>query len=182
MSNLRSNQIDQYFQLDLPAQESTMFRYYELEKNQLFKADNKEYVHLFFLLEGEIRIGGTKSMKSIVIPKELFFISNNRFICRSVKESAFILFSINRFHYQANPIMYRDILSVITELRDHYSPLTMPNILFMFAKILAGYMKDGINSEHLQRLKQTELFMILHSLYRKGRDNDIPMYGRLSLS
>lgn len=182
MNDLRHGPIGQFVQPDLSTRESTVFRYYKLEKNQLFKVDNKEFVHFFFLIEGEIRVSGIKSTKSVITSKEFFFIPNSRFICRSIKESQFILFSINRFHYQANKIMYADIIPVIMELREHHSPLTIPPLLSMFVEILADYLNDSINSELLQKLKQKELFIILSSLYQKRNENDIPMYGRVSLS
>jgi hypothetical protein len=182
MNDLRFDPAGQFFQPELPVRQSTMFRYYTLEENRLFKVDNKEFVHFFFLLEGEIRISGIKSTKSVITSKEFFFIPNNRFICRSIKESKFILFSINRFHYQANKEMYTDILPVITELRERYSPFTAPPLLFMFVQILAGYLTDGFDNEHLQTLKQKELFIILQTLYSEGYDNNIAISGRLSLS
>ncbi|MDR1200361.1 MAG: hypothetical protein LBL58_01860 [Tannerellaceae bacterium] len=183
MNNLRFDRTGQFFQPELPAaHQSTMFRYYTLEENQLFKVDNKEFVHFFFLSEGEIRISGVKSTKSVITSKEFFFIPNNRFICRSIKESKFILFSINRFHYQVNNDLYADIIPVITALRERHSPQTTPPLLSLFVEILTGYLKDGFDNEHLQTLKQKELFIILQALYTEGYDNDLAMYGRLSLS
>jgi hypothetical protein len=78
--------------------------------------------------------------------------------------------------------MYTDILPVITELREHYSPLTAPPLLFMFVEILTGYLIDGFDNEQLQTLKQKELFIILQTLYTEGHDNDVAIYNRLSLS
>jgi hypothetical protein len=180
MNDLRFDRTGQFLQPELPVCQSTRFRYYTLDKDRLFKVDNKEFVHFFFLLEGEIRISGIKSTKSVIASKEFFFIPNNRFICRSMKESKFILFSINRFHYQANKEMYRDILPVITALKEQYSPFTVPPLLFMFIDILAGYLTGGLDDEYLQTLKQKELFIILQALYTDGYDNGLAMYGRLS--
>jgi hypothetical protein len=183
MNNLRFDPTEQSFQPELPARQSAKFRYYTLKENRLFKADNKEFVHFFFLLEGEIRVSGIKSVKYIIAPNEFFFIPNNRFMCRSIKESKFILFSINRFHYQANKDMYTGILPVITALRERQAPLPAPPLLLMFVKILAGYLEDGFDNEYLQTLKQQELFIILQALYYSERyDTDVTMYGRLSLS
>jgi hypothetical protein len=180
MNDLRFDRTGQFFQPELHVCQSTGFRYYTLDPNSLFKTDNKEFVHLFFLLEGEIRISGVKSVKSVVTPKEFFFIPNNRFICRSTKKSKFILFSINRFHYQANKEMYADVLPVIAALRERYSPLTAPPLLYMFIEILADYLTGGLDDEHLQTLKQKELFIILRALYAGEYDNSLVLYGKLS--
>ena len=182
MKQLRFDDENQSFQTGLPICQPTIFRCFKLEEGDEFKADNKEYVHFFFLLEGEVKVSGIKCTKSLIMPKEFFFIPNNQFVCRSVKKSKFMLFSINLFHYQANKDMYEDILPVVSELRYHLSPLASPPLLTMFLTILDGYLEDGIVDSTLQDLKQQELFFIFSTLYAKKADYGDQDYGRVSLS
>ncbi|MDR3140930.1 MAG: hypothetical protein LBU37_04285 [Tannerellaceae bacterium] len=180
MNDLCLGKTDQFFQPELSVCQLTGFRYYTLDENRLFKVDNNEFVHFFFLQEGEIQISGIKSTKSVVTSNEFFFIPGNRFICRSVKESKFILFSINKFHYQMNKKMYADIQPVIAAFREQCSSFTAPPLLSMFVEILAGYLAVGLDNEHLQTLKQKELFIIFQALYTERYDNDFTAYGGLS--
>lgn len=168
------------FRSELFADQSTGFRYYTLDENQLFKADNKEYVHFFFLLEGEVKISGTRSARPVIAPNEFFFIPDHRFVCHSVKESKFLLFSINKSHYQTNKAMYASIHPVITAFGKRCSPFTAPPLLSMFVDILAGYMEGGLDDESLQTLKQIELFLILQTLYPAEYDNGAVACGGLS--
>ncbi|MDR0429108.1 MAG: hypothetical protein LBH58_01340 [Tannerellaceae bacterium] len=181
MNDLRFNRHHKIFQANMSVHQSAMFRNFELEENCLFKADNKEYVHFFFLFEGEIRIGGIRSTKSVIMPNEFFFIPNAKFVCRALKDSKFILVSINRFHYQANKDLYEDIMPVVAMLKHRYSPIIAPPILSVFIENLAKLLTDA-NDPLLQNIKQQELFYLLRSLYSVGNDNEAPMYGRLSLS
>ncbi|MDH6346334.1 hypothetical protein M2470_002027 [Parabacteroides sp. PH5-46] len=165
-----------------PICKSTIFRSFVLEKNSLFKSDNKEYVHFFFLLKGEVRICNRKNPISTIRPNEFFFIPNKPFICRATENSRFILFTINKFHYRINKNMYKDIMPVVCELKLYNSPLTAPLLLSVFLETVDDYLKRGLTLPAMQNIKQRELFFLFHTLYAKNVCNELLMPGRLPLS
>ncbi len=161
---------------------TSVFRYYELDDNCLFKTDDKEYVYLFYLLEGEIKINGINHSREVVRSGEFFFITNSDFICRSTKRSDFILFSINKYHFCNNRNHYYEILPVISAQKKQKLPFMAPRLLSAFMENIKYYLKKGFNNPSIQEVKKRELFFLLNSLYSKVNTVDIWMYGFLSLS
>jgi len=165
---------------------SSGFRYFEMEENSLYKLEGADYIHLLYLLEGELLLSESEHQKPVVKQEQLLFIPNTKTAILATKNSKFVLFSISEYHCKIEPIFNTQIAAILAGVHKQKKPLNPPKVLKAFFQEITLIWKDKLNIQHIQEIKKKELFIILEILYLEGSRYEESQqnwhFGNLSLS
>lgn len=141
------------------------FRCFEINKNSLYELENEQYVHFFYLLRGELMVGGMSRMKPVVATGDFFFINKTKIHLLATKRTKFVLFSINKYHRKMDPLFDEFLTSILSDTRKRQLSLEDSNPLSAFFRELIMVWERKLNDPVIQDIKRKEFLILLHHLY-----------------
>lgn len=144
------------------------FKYIEVEKDTVFYVKDKTEQHLFFFIQGSVKVRYNEFPERIFNAGEMIFLPKSA-DCWGVAltKCSFIV------HIYDSPIKLCDkvglnsIISCISQVQYDFQSLPVRSTLNNYLSLLKEYLTGGINCRHLHEIKQKELFLIFRMHYRK---------------
>jgi AraC-like DNA-binding protein len=123
--------------------------------------------NLVFLLEGNIHFHTAEIANKKLTSKEIILIPKGCVFSHEVRQdSELILFSFKILRSVCDKLFLQQELSD-TESIEPLSAIPVHYPLDNFLSMVAFYLDEGLNCEHLHELKEKELFLVLRAFYSK---------------
>lgn len=157
------------------------FKYMEIEAGVVFNMEEKREKHLFFFLEGEVKVRYNEFSDKNFRAGEMIFLPKSADFRGEVLTKCSLIVLI----YDA-PVMLCDkvglnsIVSYAQQVQYEFKSLPIRPTLNNFLLLLKSYLAEGINCQHLHEIKQKELFLVLRTHYQKEELAQLffPMLGK----
>ncbi|MDR1645332.1 MAG: helix-turn-helix transcriptional regulator [Tannerellaceae bacterium] len=146
----------------------TGFRFRELEQGHVWGATNKDYHHLFFVLEGDAVISCNEFTNRAIHAGEFILIPiASDMICKALSPCRILLFSFEQFFHLSDRDYVHEICDIALGMTYDFVPATIRQPLDKFLSHILLYFKQGMNKPILHDIKHIELSIILRSFYTK---------------
>jgi AraC-like DNA-binding protein len=146
----------------------TGFRFRELAEGGSLGAGNKDYHHLFFLLEGQAVVSCNEFTNRQVQAGEFVLIPIAAdMICHAETACRVLLFSFEQFFHLSDREYVHEICDIASAMNYDFTPAPIRSPLDTFLAHLGIYFKQGMNKPLLHDIKHVELSVILRSFYTK---------------
>ncbi|MEG2471005.1 MAG: helix-turn-helix domain-containing protein [Bacteroidales bacterium] len=144
------------------------FKYVEIDKGTVFGVNDKREKHLFFILEGRMKVCYNEFPNKEFGAGEMIFLPKSA-DCRgeALTKCSFIV------HIYDAPLRLCDktglnaIINIKQNVQYEFKSLPICQTLYHYLLLLKMYISDGINCRYLHEIKQKELFMIFRTHYSK---------------
>jgi AraC-like DNA-binding protein len=146
----------------------TGFRFRELAEGNSQGVGNKDYNHLFFLLEGEAVVSCNEFTNRAMHAGEFVLIPIAAdMICRAQTRCRTLIFSFEQFFHLSDRLYVHEIRDVASAMTYDFTPARIRPPLDKFISHLTLYFKQGMNKPLLHEIKHVELSVIIRSFYAK---------------
>lgn len=144
------------------------FKYTELEAGDGFNIEHREGKHIFFILQGRIKVRYNEFDYTEFGAGEMFFIPKSA-DCHSMALTSCVFI----VHIYSNQVkicdiaMLESIVQYSKSIDYEFASLPINETLALFLGLMKTYLQEGVRCNHLHELKQQELFILYQVLYRK---------------
>jgi AraC-like DNA-binding protein len=146
----------------------TGFRFRDIAAGNKLSAGNKDFNHLFFLLEGEAVISCNEFTNIPVHAKEFVLVPIAAdMVCRAVAPCRTLTFSFEQFFHLSDRDYVHEICNLASGITYEYKPASIRPPLDKFINHLLLYFQQGMNKPMLHDIKHVELSVIMRSFYSK---------------
>lgn len=144
------------------------FKYIEVDAGTIFSVDEKRDKHLFFILEGSIKVSYNEFRNKVFCGGELIFIPKSA-DCHgeALTKCSFIVHIYDAPIRLCNKADMNSIVSSKSQVEYEFKSLPICKTLSAYLLLLKTYLIDGINCLHMHEIKQKELFLIFRTHYSK---------------
>jgi AraC-like DNA-binding protein len=157
------------------------FNNYDIHIGEKFSNSDLEVNHLIFLLSGELSVQ-CNEFQSIKVASEALFLlpKSSRYTLTTLALSNLLVCSFDSLHYIYNELNFRIYTAMRSQMQFTFAPLPIHDALNGYMHTLVKYLKLGINSEFMHKLKFQELFFLLAELYTKKEMTNLfyPLLGQ----
>lgn len=157
------------------------FKYIEVDAGTVFSVDEKREKHLFFIMEGSVKVRYNEFPDRVFSAGEMIFLPKSA-DCRGVAltKCSFIVHIYDAPVRLCDKVRMDSIINQVEYVQYEFKGLPICKTLSSFLELLKTYLTEGINCRHLHEIKQKELFLIFRTHYSK---EDLagffyPMLGR----
>lgn len=157
------------------------FKYIEIKEGTIFNVDDKKNKHLFFFLEGSVKVRYNEFTDTVFSAGEMIFIPKSAdYRGEAVSKCSFIVHAYDAPVKLCDRVGLNSIISYAEHLKYEFAGLPIHDILHNYLLLLKSYLTEGINCKHMDEIKQKELFLILRSFYKKEKLAQLfyPMLGK----
>ncbi|MDR2809807.1 MAG: helix-turn-helix transcriptional regulator [Tannerellaceae bacterium] len=146
----------------------TGFRFRDIAAGHTLGAGNKDFHHLFFLLDGEAIISCNEFTNRAIHAKEFVLIPIAAdMIFRAVSPCRLLTFSFEQFFHLSDRDYVHEICNLASGVTYNFTPASVRQPLDKFLSHLMLYFKQGMNKPILHEIKHVELSVIMRSFYSK---------------
>jgi AraC-like DNA-binding protein len=146
----------------------TGFRVREIAEEHTLSTGNKDYHHLFFLLEGEAVISCNEFTNKPIHAGEFVLIPIAAdMVCHAISRCRVLLFSFEQFFHLSDREYVHEICDLASSIPYTFTPAPIYPPLEKFLSHLILYFKQGMNKPLLHDIKHVELAVIMRSFYTK---------------
>jgi AraC-like DNA-binding protein len=146
----------------------TGFRFRELAEGSSQGAGNKDYNHLFFLLEGEAVISCNEFTNRTMRAGEFVLVPISAdMICKALTHCRTLVFSFEQFFHLSDREYVHEVCDIASATAYDFTPAVIRHPLDNFLSHLLLYFKQGMNKPILHEIKHVELSVIIRSFYTK---------------
>ncbi|MDR1258221.1 MAG: helix-turn-helix transcriptional regulator [Tannerellaceae bacterium] len=146
----------------------TGFRFRELAQGSAWSATNKDYNHLFFLLEGKAVVSCNEFTNHLICGGEFTLIPIAAdMICKALAPCRVLMFSFEQFFHLSDRDYVHEICDTASEVTYDFAPVAIRAPLDKFLSHIILYFKQGMNKPILHEIKHVELSVIMRSFYSK---------------
>jgi AraC-like DNA-binding protein len=159
----------------------TGFRLRKLEAGNAWGATNKNYHHLFFMLDGEALISCNEFANCPIRAGEFILIPiASDMICKALSNCRFLLFTFEQFFHLSDREYVHEICNITSGITYEFKPAAVRPPLDKFLSHIILYFDQGMNKPLLHEIKHVELAVILRSFYAKNEVASIfhPIAGK----
>lgn len=144
------------------------FKYIEVDAGTVFSVDEKRDKHLFFILEGSVKVAYNEFPNKIFSDGEMFFLPKSA-DCRgeALTKCSFITHIYDAPVRLCDKVAMNSIISSASQVTYEFKSLPICQTLNAYLLLLKSYLNEGINCRHLHEIKQKELFLIFRTHYSK---------------
>lgn len=142
------------------------FKYMEIEKGTVFSVAEKKDKHLFFFLEGSVKVGYNEFSDREFHAGEVIFIPQSA-NCRgeALTKCSFIVHIYDAPVKLCDKVKLNSIIKHAEHLEYDFTSLSICPTLESYLQLLKTYLNDGIDCLHMHELKQKELFLLIRRYY-----------------
>ncbi|MDR1645324.1 MAG: helix-turn-helix domain-containing protein [Tannerellaceae bacterium] len=124
--------------------------------------------HLFLLKEGELRIRREEYAPRKIRKEECILIpKGTKMSCEALEDSVLLVMSFDVLQHICDKAMLHSYQSMRDQVEYNFIPTPIRYPLTSFVDLLIGYLKGGIDCEHLHEIKEKEFFLVLRRCYSK---------------
>jgi AraC-like DNA-binding protein len=157
------------------------FKNYNIRMGEKISNSDPEANHLVFLLNGELSVQYNE-FQAVKVSKESFFLlpKSARYALTALSLSNLLACSFDSLHCIYNILNFRIYTALRSQIQFTFAPLPVHDALNGYIDTLVEYMKLGINTEFICRLKFQELFFLLGELYNRQEMTNLfyPILGQ----
>lgn len=144
------------------------FKYMEVDKGTIFSVDEKKEKHLFFFLEGSVRVSYNEFPERTFSAGEMIFLPKSAdFRGEALTKCRFIVHIYDAPVKLCDKVTLNSIVSYSKHIQYDFKSLPICPTLESYLQLLKYYLNEGINCRHLHEIKQKELFLIFRTHYSK---------------
>jgi AraC-like DNA-binding protein len=157
------------------------FKSHELRMGEKFSNPDLEVNHLVFLLSGELSVQYNEFQAISVASEALFLLPKSaRYTLTTLTLSNLLVCSFDSLHYIYTNLNFKIYTAIRSQIQFTFAPLPIHDVLSGYIHTFAKYLKLGINSEFMYKLKFQELFFLLRELYNKQEMTNLfyPILGQ----
>lgn len=144
------------------------FKYMEVAQGTVFDVEEKRHKHLFFILEGSVKVRYNEFPNREFTAGEMFFLPKSA-DCRgeALTKCSFIVHIYDAPVRLCDKVGLNSIVKAAEDVKYEFDSLPICSTLGSFLLLLRTYLQEGMNCHHLHEIKQKELFMIFRTHYSK---------------
>lgn len=144
----------------------TGFKYQEFKEGDVFSTDNKDYNHILFILEGELKISCNEFINRQIHEKEFILIPISADVaCKALSSLRVVWFSFDMFINHFDNDYLKDLIAICEQTNYMFTKLSFCESVDNFIHHLLMYIQQKMDKKMLQEIKQMELLVILRSFY-----------------
>lgn len=144
------------------------FRYMEFDEGIGFNIVDKKEKHLFFIMEGEIKIRYNEFKYKEFKAGDMVFLPKSADVHgEAINKCSFIVLIYDAPVKLCDKVTLNSIVASKQDVQYEFRSLPMCQTLNSYLALLKTYLSEGINCRHLHEIKQKELFLILRTHYSK---------------
>lgn len=144
------------------------FKYIEVDAGTVFETHEKKEKHLFFILEGSVKVRYNEFSDKTFSAGEMIFIPKSADCWgEALTNSSFIVHIYDAPVRLCDKVSLNSIAAHAECIQYEFKSLPIRTPLDLYLKLLKIYMIAGVNCRHLHEIKQKELFLLLRAYYRK---------------
>jgi AraC-like DNA-binding protein len=153
---------------DSNAASGICFKDYEVCEGERLERLQAESNHLVFLLSGELSVQYNEFHPIRIKSGELFLLpKSTQYAMVSLSPSHQMVCSFDSLSSIHNKLRFRNYTAMLPQMQFSFAALPIHPVLRQYLLIFIEYMKNGIDSELICKLKFQELFLLLEGLYNK---------------
>lgn len=146
----------------------TGFKYMEFPAGYSLPLQKTLFHHVALLLEGECVITYNLYSDRLLEAGRMIFVPHDAlFRATVVKPAKLLVFSFNRIHNPCDTRMMESYYHQCGNINYDFTSIPIRKPLSDFARLMAFYLKNGMNCIHLQEIKHKELFLCIRCFYTK---------------
>lgn len=144
------------------------FKYVEVEEGTIFSVAEKKEKHLFFFLEGSVKVRYNEFPNKVFSAGEMIFLPKSA-DCQGVALSkcSFITHIYDAPVRLCDKVGLNSITNSAQQVKYEFKSLPICPTLNSYLLLLRSYLTEGLNCRHLHEIKQKELFLIFRTHYSK---------------
>lgn len=144
------------------------FKYIEVEQGTVFNVAEKREKHLFFILEGSVKVRYNEFLDRVFSAGEMIFLPKSA-DCRgeALTKCSFITHIYDAPVRLCDKVGMDSIINSATQVQYEFKSLPICQTLNAYLLLLKTYLVEGISCRHLHEIKQKELFLIFRTHYSK---------------
>lgn len=144
------------------------FRYYETEEDTTVESRRTDYNQLVFLMEGHAAVRCEEFGKRTFRGGDIFFLLRNaEASVRIRKNSRLIVCTFDVPNNPCDKLALESYCELRADEKGTCSQVSIRPQMRQFLDLLACYLRNGIDCEHLHEIKQKEMFLIFKWFYTK---------------
>lgn len=142
------------------------FKYYETETDAALEALDQQYNQLLFLIKGEMLVCCNEFRDRTFRTGEIAFLPKGADIMFRFSSSCHLLAcTFDLPNSPCDKLVLQSFWQLCREMEYDFRPIAIRPQLTEFINLLAYYLQNGINCEHLHEIKQKELFLLFKWFY-----------------
>jgi AraC-like DNA-binding protein len=146
----------------------TGFRFREIAEGHTLGSGNKDYHHLFFMLEGEAVICCNEFTNRPIHSGQFVLIPIAAdMACHAITDCRILIFSFEQFFHLSDREYVHEICDLAASMTYDFTPAAICRPMEKFVSHLLLYFKQGMNKPLLHEIKHVELSVIMRSFYTK---------------
>lgn len=157
------------------------FKYLEVKQGTVFSVDDKKEQHLFFFLEGCVKVRYNEFYDKEFTAGEMIFLPRSA-DCRgeALTDCTFIMLVYDNPVKLCDKTTLESIVNCARHVEYEFKSLPIRGGVMQFLHLLRMYLSDGVNCRHLHEIKQKELFLLFRIYYQKEELAQLffPMLGK----
>lgn len=144
------------------------FKFYKMNVGNEFEEQDKNFHHLFFLLNGEARIHNNECRNQSIRSNEFILIpKSSNFFCEFLSASDIIIFTFERLMSSADRRFIQSLSSLCCRIHYDFRPISIQTPLQTFLNTIVDYLQSGMDNPHMFEVKSLELFLLLRGFYNR---------------
>lgn len=159
----------------------TGFKYMEFPAGYRLPLQKTLFHHIALLLEGKCVITYDLYSNRLLEAGRMIFVPRDALFHATVlKPIKLLVFSFNRIHNPCDTRMMESYYCQYGKIDYNFTSVPIKTPLSDFARLMAFYLKSGMNCIHLQEIKHKELFLCIRCFYTKEEVVQLfyPIMGR----
>ncbi|MDR1918878.1 MAG: helix-turn-helix transcriptional regulator [Tannerellaceae bacterium] len=144
------------------------FKCYDIRNGEAPYGLNSDVNHLMFLLNGDLSVHCNAFPAIQVKGGELFLLPKSAvFALKALAPVSLLVCSFDSLNPIYNKLNIRIYTSLLPSIAYSFAPLPIQDMLGGYLSVLSEYIKRGIDSESMCKIKFHELFLLFERLYNK---------------
>ncbi len=147
---------------------STGFKFHEIREGYNYLNEHKDYNHLFFLVEGKMRISCNEFINKLIQEGQFIMIPIASDVkCKALTSCKFMTFTFDDLINLYDRKYVYDLYSICNQSDYNFTLLSINEPLANFIAHFHVYIDQPLNKTLLHEIKRMELSVLLQSFYKK---------------
>jgi len=152
----------------LSTEHKVSFRYFKIEKGEVFRDSDLKFNYFLFVCKGEIIAHCNRFLNNKIGEGEFVLLpKTSQVICKFAESSKILLMNFDTLHSVYDRQMLKSFQGLKNRVPYNFFPLKVKSALQSFIDLLILYLERGLTVDHLFELKEKELFILLRGYYSR---------------
>ncbi|MEG2856487.1 helix-turn-helix domain-containing protein [Bacteroides sp.] len=144
------------------------FKYVEVEAGSIFSIKQKKEKHIFFFLEGSVRVRYNEFPNKVFGAGEMIFLPKLADCYGEALTRCKFIVHVYRVPIRlCAKVSLNSIVKHANHVQYDFKSLPICQLLKSYLQLLKSYLVSGLNCCNLHRIKREELFLVLRTHYKK---------------